>query len=119
MRVDVFIFASSNTTDRLVFYIFVNVKAFSICDSVIESAFFISKQKGRFFMEANIVQDFTKSIKIYFEHDISLNGYNYLIIYGKHINGCFIAIPNWEISCEASCRSNDVFFNMERLKQAG
>lgn len=70
-------------------------------------------------MEANIQQDFTKSIEVYFEHDISISGYSYLIIYGKHINGCFIAIPNWEICCEASGRSNDVFFNMERLKQAG
>lgn len=70
-------------------------------------------------MEAYIQRDFTKDCRIHFEHDIAYNGYSYLLIYGEHINGAFIAIPNWEISCEASVRSDDVFFNTEMLQQAG
>ena len=49
-------------------------------------------------------------------HEISVdwNGWNFLIIYGKHINGWFIAIPNWELCVEASEPTN-VDFNTARL----
>lgn len=38
---------------------------------------------------------------------------NYLVIYGRHINGGFIAIPNWNICVEASAQSlwKDVTYN--------
>lgn len=64
-------------------------------------------------------QDFTGSIKIYFEHSLSFNGYSYLVIFGRHINGGFIAIPNWNKCTEASRFIGDVWENTERLKKQG
>lgn len=51
-------------------------------------------------------------------HEISVdwNGYNFLIIYGKHINGWFIAIPNWQMCTEAGQPSDD-FYNTEKLSR--
>lgn len=51
------------------------------------------------------------------EFSVDWNGYNFLIIYGNHINGWFIAIPNWSISTEAA-HPEDVFYNTERLSGA-
>lgn len=48
------------------------------------------------------------------EISVDWHGNNYLIIYGKHINGWFIAIPNWGVATEAGDPS-DVFYNMEKL----
>lgn len=48
------------------------------------------------------------------EVSIDWDGNNFLVIYGKHINGWFIAIPNWQYSTEAGCPS-DTFYNTERL----
>lgn len=52
-------------------------------------------------------------------HEISVdwNGFNFLIIYGKHINGWFIAIPNWEVCVEAS-DPTDAFYNSEKFAKA-
>lgn len=47
-------------------------------------------------------------------HEISMGCF--LIIYGKHINGWFIAIPNWGIFTEA-VNPQDVFGNMEKLSR--
>lgn len=49
-------------------------------------------------------------------HEISVdfNGNNYLVIYGRHINGWFIAIPNWDVCVEAA-PPEDVFYNSERI----
>ncbi len=49
-------------------------------------------------------------------HEISAdwNGYNFLIIYGHHINGWFIAIPNWKVCMEAS-DPTDAFYNSNKL----
>lgn len=49
-----------------------------------------------------------------YEASIDWKGNNYLVLYGRHINGWFIAIPNHQISTEASAPS-DTFYNMERL----
>lgn len=48
------------------------------------------------------------------EISIDFNGNNYLTIFGKHINGWFIAIPNWGVSCEAAEPTN-TFYNYEKL----
>lgn len=48
------------------------------------------------------------------EASIDWNGNNYLVIYGRHINGWYIAIPNWQISTEAGIPT-DTFYNTERL----
>ena len=53
-------------------------------------------------------------------HEISVDvgDFNFLIIYGRHINGWFIAIPNHNVCTEAAHPSNDVFYNMEKLSAA-
>lgn len=48
------------------------------------------------------------------EVSVDWKGNNFLIIYGQHINGGFIAIPNWGISTEAGT-PEDVFYNTEKL----
>ncbi len=52
-------------------------------------------------------------------HEISVdwNGYNFLIIYGHHINGWFIAILNWEV-CVYASNPTDTFYNSEKLAKA-
>lgn len=50
------------------------------------------------------------------EISVDWNGYNFLVIYGKHINGWFIAIPNWNACTEAGCPEDD-FYNTEKLSR--
>lgn len=50
------------------------------------------------------------------EASVDWNGYNFLVIYGKHINGWFIAIPNWNVCTEAGQPSDD-FYNTEKLSR--
>lgn len=52
-------------------------------------------------------------------HEFSMdwNGFNFIIIYGKHINGWFIAIPNWKICVEATEPTN-TYYNIDKLSQA-
>lgn len=51
------------------------------------------------------------------EISVDWDGNNYLVIYGRHINGWFIAIPNWQTSTEAA-HPSDSFYNMEKLTRA-
>ncbi len=57
-----------------------------------------------------------KTYEVSNNHEISVdwNGYNFLIIYGHHINGWFIAIPNWNVCVEASDPA-DVLYNSNKL----
>lgn len=57
-------------------------------------------------------------VKAITEISVDSNGWNFLVIYGRHINGGFIAIPNHGICVEASSEG-DTFFNEERLLAAG
>ena len=57
-------------------------------------------------------------VKALFEAIINANGYNYLVIYGKHINGYFCAIPNWKVGCEMA-EPSDTYYNSEKLISAG
>ena len=52
-------------------------------------------------------------------HEISVdwNGFNFLVIYGKHVNGWFIAIPNWKICIEAT-EPDDYWYNVDKLSDA-
>lgn len=50
------------------------------------------------------------------EFSMDYNGFNYLVIYGHHINGGFIAVPNWQICTEAAA-PEDVFYNTESLSR--
>lgn len=58
--------------------------------------------------KANVVCEFT----------VETDGFSYLVIYGKHVNGGFCAIPNHGIACEMSA-ANDTFYNYEALKHSG
>lgn len=67
-------------------------------------------------------QEWTKSTSIHFERTLEIEGVSYLVIYGEHINGGFIAIPNWNICCEAASGSSNistVHYNAERLVLSG
>lgn len=57
-------------------------------------------------------------VQALFEISVDVRGDNYLIIYGKHVNGYFCCIPNWRISCEMA-EPADVFYNTEKLLFAG
>lgn len=63
-----------------------------------------------------IYKDYSDRTKIIFEHSLDINGCNYLVIYGRHVNGGFIAIPNWNICTEAG---DGVFYNTEKLEASG
>ena len=70
-------------------------------------------------MNTNTKNDYTDSCHIYFERTINVSGYSYLVIFGTHINGGFICIPNWKISCEASNLPYSKDYNMQHLITAG
>jgi hypothetical protein len=52
------------------------------------------------------------------EFYVDYNGYLYLVIYGKHVNGGFCAIPDHRVACEMG-EPVDVLYNMEHLCNAG
>lgn len=52
------------------------------------------------------------------EISVDVDGLNYLVIYGSHINGGWCCVPNWGIGCEMSDAS-DTFYNMEALIHVG
>lgn len=52
------------------------------------------------------------------EISVDWNGNNYLVIYGKHINGGFFSIPNWGVGGELSGSWNDTFYNGEVIGRA-
>ena len=54
--------------------------------------------------EVNQVQEFSAD----------WNGFNFLIIYGRHVNGWFIAIPNWN-KCTEAGDPESVEYNAEKL----
>lgn len=60
--------------------------------------------------------EITETYKISMVQEFSLdwNGFNFLIIYGKHINGWFIAIPNWGVCTEAG-EPLDEYYNATKL----
>lgn len=52
------------------------------------------------------------------EISVDWNGNNYLVIYGKHINGGFFSIPNWGVGGELSGHfASDVFGNTEYINR--
>lgn len=50
------------------------------------------------------------------EISVDWNGNNYLVIYGRHINGGFFSIPNWGIGGELSSHwAEDILGNAARI----
>lgn len=50
------------------------------------------------------------------EASIDACGYNFLCIYGSHINGNFISIINWNVSAELS-DPKDIFYNSNSISE--
>jgi len=63
-------------------------------------------------------KDYTYKTSIVFEHELDINGYPFLVIFGKHIKGAFIAIPNWGICCEANAEGS-YKYNFKSLISTG
>lgn len=66
-------------------------------------------------MKANIKRTYEATAKE--ELSIDWNGHNFLVIIGEHINGWYIAIPNWNVCTEAGYPTNN-FYNGEKLANA-
>ena len=56
--------------------------------------------------------------RVIFEANINVCGSCYLVIFGRHINGYFCAIPNFGLSCEMA-EPSDTFYNTESLIGVG
>lgn len=67
--------------------------------------------------ETKIRIDTEWNAQVLFEYGISVNGWDGLVIYGKHVNGYFCCIPG-EYGVEMS-DPTDTFYNTEKLMHAG
>ncbi len=56
--------------------------------------------------------------KVLFERTVNTKGEAYLVIFGRHINGCFCCIPNMGWGCEMA-EADDVLYNTNSLIQCG
>lgn len=52
------------------------------------------------------------------EFTMEFASWSFLVVYGKHINGYFCAVPNWGWGCEMS-GPESVMYNMAKLIEAG
>ena len=53
-----------------------------------------------------------------YEFPVDYDGFSYLVIFGKHINGWFICLPRNNVSCEAA-DPMDVTYNRSNLIEKG
>lgn len=53
-----------------------------------------------------------------YEFPLDYDGFSYLVIFGKHINGWFISMPRNNVSCEAADPLN-VDYNRSNLVEKG
>lgn len=69
-------------------------------------------------MDINEVSRHMASVEL---DELSLNfdGLNYLVIFGHHVNGGFIALPNAGICVEGSRDPNNTIYNSEKLQLTG
>lgn len=53
------------------------------------------------------------------EISVAVDGFSYLVIFGRHINGGFCALPQEGISCELSAHDNfsDIGYNTASLSR--
>ncbi len=64
--------------------------------------------------KSNIVGCYPASAQ---EISIDYNGYNYLIVFGKHVNGGYFAIINHGV-CGELATFKDIFWNTESISKA-
>lgn len=53
-----------------------------------------------------------------YEFPLDYEGFSYLVIFGKHINGWFICLPRNNVSCEAA-DPLDIPYNQSKLIENG
>ena len=53
-----------------------------------------------------------------YEFPLDYEGFSYLVIFGKHVNGWFISLPKNNVSCEAA-DPLDVAYNRSSLVEQG
>lgn len=53
-----------------------------------------------------------------YEFPLDYDGFSYLVIFGKHINGWFICLPRNNVSCEAA-DPLDINYNQTNLVEKG
>lgn len=53
-----------------------------------------------------------------YEFPVDYDGFSYLVIFGKHVNGWFISLPRNNVSCEAADPLN-VAYNRSNLIENG
>ncbi len=56
--------------------------------------------------------------RVLWEQSLAIGNNSYLVIYGEHTNGWFIAIPNWGICIEAA-EAADINYNTDRFQGVG
>ncbi|MCR5836494.1 MAG: hypothetical protein K6G88_08300 [Lachnospiraceae bacterium] len=66
-----------------------------------------------------VKSDYSKESGIYFEQSIDIGNYSYLVVFGYHINGGYICIPNWNIGCELADSIGEQLYNVGKLTGAG
>lgn len=52
------------------------------------------------------------------EISIAYEGRSYLTIYGRHINGWFLCMPSWHVSCELGNPAEGSEWNLSHLTEA-
>ena len=52
------------------------------------------------------------------EESIECHGLDCLCLYGKHINGGFVAIINWGVAAELSAYNNSLRYNTDKILSA-
>lgn len=52
-------------------------------------------------------------------HEVNViwNGWSFTTIYGKHVGGWFIALPDWNV-CVVSSDPSDFYYNRHKLSDA-
>lgn len=57
---------------------------------------------------------------VFKEVSVAVGDYSYLVIFGKHVNGGFCCIPNFNAGCELSShdRFSDIGYNAEKIGKA-
>lgn len=70
-------------------------------------------------MNALFERDFDGVVDVCFEHSVNVGGMSYLLIFGRHVNGGFICIPNHNIGCEATTVPYTVEYNTDKMVEAG
>lgn len=52
------------------------------------------------------------------EESLTCHGLTFLCLYGKHINGGFVAIINWGVAAELSEHQSDLAYNHKKIMEA-